>query len=739
VRSPVRTRLLDAPSTPLDRAAAPATVLLLVLLCGVLLVTGGVGPAQSGRIMLVVVVQALSGAALWRLARGASPSHTSELVGMGLALGTLTALLSAQLLIFTPLARIAWLLPTLAVVAVLAAPRARRRLRSGSVVPVNLDELGAVALGLGTGLVFVWSFWRQHPLRWDGWWRYYVDIPYHEALATSLATWGPGDNILAVGESVRYHWFVHAWAGMTTQASDAGSFVVVTRVLPLVALVGTICLIWAWSQRLSKLRSVPFLSVLVATLGMDVGSQLRPLSFLQNFTVSPSMGIAALWLLGASLVLTEHFAGRLSRPEPLLFLLAVGCVGGKVSNAAVLVVGAGVAALMSLVSGTGRRKLLIVDAAVITAAVALAYVAVLAGSKGNLGLGFGSSARTYSFLHHSGWIGLAIGTAAVALAIMAKWAGVALLHVSSETRHRPEVWFASGAAVTGLILMAVLGHPGASQLYFPMSASVVVTVVCGWGLGEALRILPNRTVLVCICVGVASGLLGLATRSGFVDARTALPQWLWLAPVAVWLPPIALVVVVMLHGKAVGRRGPPIIGASVAAWSLVAASLAVGSITLSDTVRMDPPAASAANASLAWTSAHRTALDWLREHSATHDIVASNRQCSAPRPGNRACTDSRWFLTAAISHRRMLIEGSEYAVDERPLPAWASERVNLSRRFVDQPSESDAQALWTAGVRWVVVDLASTKTRAWSPYARQELATATTVILQLNRPTTATG
>jgi hypothetical protein len=712
-----------------------ATLLLLLVLCGSVLAASGVDVLQVARILIVLVVQVATGAVLWRLARGASPSHTAELVGMGLALGTLTALLSAQVLLSSPLAGVAWLLPTVAVAAALAMPSVRGRFRSGSTTPVSLDEIGTVALGIGTGLMFVWSFWRQQPLHWHGWWRYYVDIPVHEARATSLATWGPKDNILVAGEPTRYHWFTYAWAGMTTNASDAGSFVVVTRIMPLVALVGTICLVWAWSRRLSKLRSVPLLAVLVATLGMDVGSQL-PFSYLTNFTVSPSMGVSALWLLGASMVLTEHLAGRLARPEPLLILLTVGCVGGKVSDAVVLVGGAGMAALMSLVLRSGWKRAWI-DLAVIVVAAAATFLVVIRGSEGNLGLEFGSSARTYSFLHDSGWTGLAIGTMAVALAIVAKWSGVAFLFARSKTRHRPEAWFAFGAAGTGLFLMTVLGHPGGGQLYFPMSASVVVTVICGWGLGTALRHLSTRTFLACVFVGVASGLAALASRSGFVTGRTAQEQWLWVAPLVVWLLTAALVAAVLVYRKVVGSRGVLVVGAAVAVWSLVAASLTFGSVTLTDTVRQGPPAAPAANSSLAWTSAHVKALVWLREHSATDDIVSTNRQCSAPQIGAAPCAQSRWFLTAAISHRRMLIEGSDYAVAAKPLPQWASERVALSRRFVDQPGETDAVALWTSGVRWVVVDLASTRTRTWSPYARRAFATATTVILSLNKPGTA--
>lgn len=386
--SSVRTRTLGHWLVPPGLGGTWATLLLLVVLCGSVLAASGVGVAQLSRILVVLVVQVATGAVLWRLARGSTSSHISELVGMGLALGTLTALLSAQVLLPTPLAGIAWLLPTVAVAASLAVPKVRRRLRSGSTVPVSADEAGTVALGIGIGVVFVWSFWQQHPLRWDGWWKYYVDIPYHEALATSLATWGPKGSIVAVGGADPLSLVRTCVGGHDDER--------LTRRLvrghhPDLAAGRACrhdCLTWAWSRRLSELRSVPFLAVLVVTLGMDVGRSQLPVAFLRNLTVSPSMAIAALWLLGAALVLTEHLAGRLTRPEPLLFLLAVGCVGGKVSDGVVLAGGVGVA-LVSLISRTNRKKVWI-DPAVVTVAVGAAFVVLIAGNEGNLVVELGS-------------------------------------------------------------------------------------------------------------------------------------------------------------------------------------------------------------------------------------------------------------------------------------------------------------------------------------------------------------
>jgi hypothetical protein len=81
----------------------------------------------------------------------------------------------------------------------------------------------------------------------------------------------------------------------------------------------------------------------------------------------------------------------------------------------------------------------------------------------------------------------------------------------------------------------------------------------------------------------------------------------------------------------------------------------------------------------------------------------------------------------------MYVEGADYAIAVHH-PAWVDQRVALSRRFVDAPTSRDARTLWAAGVRWVVVDLASTRTRSWASYARPAFTTATTEVLRLDRP-----
>ena len=705
------------PATPHRPPAAAVALgtLVVAVLVAALLVGSGVDAAQSARLAGVVAVQLATGAVLWLLARGPGAVPPVEAAGAGLALGTLASLLGAQLLLPVGLGRVGWLLPTAAVAVALAVPGVRRRLRTAEVRRPSGDELGAVLVATAVGLVFARSFWREHPLEWTGWWRYYTDIPHHEALSTSLATWGPGDGILAVGEPTRYHWFSHGWAGAVADAAGAAPFVTVTRVLPVVTVLGTACLAWAWARRLTDRRAAAWLAPLLVVLAADVATD-RELGFVQLFTISPSLGLPALWFLGAALVLTEHLHGRVRGGLLLLAVLAAGCMGGKTSYAAVLGAGVGLAALASLWLPRFRARAW-QALGVVALALAGTFAAVILGSTGNLEIAPGAVAAVYGVLPGASWTAVALGTGAFVLVVATKWAGVAALLADRRTAARPGVWFALGAGAGGLLLAAALGHPGSSQLYFPVSAGLAVAVVSAWGIAEGLHRVPRGWLAAAVLLGAAAATV----------ARTGVPGVPgWALPYLLWLAPLALAgaaLAARLRGRAVGAL----------AVCAVTAALVTGIVVVADTARRPAPAAPAAGSPLAWTADHADALRWLRENTPQDDVVVTNRQCSGERLGPGPCSDHRWFLTAALGQRRTYVEGAKY-VAEQPPPAWVLDRVQLSRRFVDAPTTADARVLWDAGVRWVVVDLASTRNRDWAPFAEPAYATATTEVLRLNRP-----
>jgi len=597
-----------------------------------------------------------------------------------------------------------------------------------------MQEVGSLVVGGVAVFVGILAFWRNVPLRWQGWWAYYTDVVYHEALATSVSTWGPQDNIFLAGEPVRYHWLVHAWAGMTTHATDAAPFVVTTRLIPLVATVGLLTLAWTWARRLSTRSNVPILAVGLTALAMDVGYVGETLTYPLS-PYSPTAGFSGMWLIAASLVITEHVAGRLRHPEFILGLLAFGCVGGRVSNAAVLLV-----ALTFMAIAVSRNRdvlsLVLRDLAAVVLGTGMGYTLLLFGAKGGaaanaLSLGLGGSARAFNYIvPPDSWPQILAGSVAVALSILAKWAGIGVLVATSTTRQRPEVWYFVGAGLAGIIAVIVLTHDGYSQLAFPMSASVLVVVASAWGLGEGLALLPEpKRFRLLSLAAVLAGALAIASSVVHHVGPELQRPWAVAAPVLVWAPILTLALVCRysrVMGPVSGRFGISIL----TIWALCVASVAAGVVTSIYALRTSPSYRAAPTAPNAWTQQHVAANTWLRTHTPQEDIVATNRLCSDARESPPNC-DARWFFTAAEGRRRMFIEGYGYAIGRRGLPQWAIERIVVSRRFANEPSEADSRTLIKAGVRWVYVDHASTTTRSWAPWGSTAFSNDVASIVRL--------
>ena len=258
----------------------------------------------------IVVVQAATGAFWWRVARGPSV-RVLEAAGMGLALGTAVATLSGVLLVGIAPAGWGWLLPTL--VTLVAAPFVIRRTpgllrtwRATAWRPALMALVVSAALGLASIAVNL----RNYPLQSSGVIStYHPDMPFFEAFSTSLARFGPGDSIFMAGAELRYHWFSYAWAGQLAESAGTGPFVVLTRILPVIALVGAVLIAVSWTQRLSRGFWAPTLAGVLIVFGGYVGASYGTIL---NFD-SPSQALTTMWMLGLCLALLAAISRRAAR------------------------------------------------------------------------------------------------------------------------------------------------------------------------------------------------------------------------------------------------------------------------------------------------------------------------------------------------------------------------------------------------------------------------------------------
>jgi hypothetical protein len=205
----------------------------------------GVPPITSVLLTLLVAWQTLGGFIVWRSIR----PHSSplEFFGMGIAIGTAMAALAGLLT-----STIGWgpwgsLLPTL---GALAFAYRTRRTHPTTTTPADRWELSAFLATLGIGLAVFFYALRSYPLTWTGTWTgYHPDMAFFEALANSLARFGAFESPFMSGGVVRYHWLSYAWTGQLSVITDAAPFVGITRVLPLVSLLGSAAIVAAWTRR----------------------------------------------------------------------------------------------------------------------------------------------------------------------------------------------------------------------------------------------------------------------------------------------------------------------------------------------------------------------------------------------------------------------------------------------------------------------------------------------------------
>ena len=97
------------------------------------------------------------------------------------------------------------------------------------------------------------------------------------------------------------------------------------------------------------------------------------------------------------------------------------------------------------------------------------------------------------------------------------------------------------------------------------------------------------------------------------------------------------------------------------------------------------------------TTSEREIGFWLKNNTPTYSLIASNHGI-----------DDTKFMLPIFSERRFLIQGARF-VGSIQSSEWVLSRVELTKNFAADPSESHTRALISAGVDYFVIDLRSSK------------------------------
>lgn len=696
----------------------------------------GVPPLTSLLLTLLVAWQALGGFIVWRSIR--PESSALELLGMGLAIGTAMAALAGLLT-----STVSWgpwgsLVPAAGAVSFAFLTRKKHQ------GPVAMGVRWEIPAYLATSIIGLGAFLyalRSYPLTWTGTWTgYHPDMAFFEALANSLARFGAFESPFMSGGVVRYHWLSYAWTGQLSVLTDAAPFVGITRVLPLVALLGSAAIVVAWTRRMSESTWTPFLAGALLTLSGFVGAVFGGILTLD----SPSQAMSTLWLLAFTVAVIHTFNSPTQRAHyPLISLLAASITVGKVSAAAPALAGV----LLAAVVLRARRTISTRHAATIVLASAiamgLAFAAFIAGAAGGGGLEIGSildrSSSQQGLNPLDGPRGVILGTLILVLAIIPRWAGVVQLIVDHTWRWRPETWVSLGMAASSLL--ALVAFNSFNELWFSVSASGPLAATSAVGVGLAVSTLqtrgrPSSALVITIAAGIAIATVTAiwwAWSTGASGGNLFVSTQRWLGPLigiatalfagallSIWATHhltsraiIAGIVILMVFTAVPGR----LLGAG----SNQIGVLDNGTRNEWFNVNREGRAKSLDTIiTTDWSGEQMEAAAWLRDNAKPTDLLATNLTLS---PFVAATTQLPTFISAIQYQYDYGTSEMRPEVLNRESDVWT---------FINDPSQESLRPLCEAGVRWIWVNPARTEQTDWSPLAQPVLEKPAVTVLTVD-------
>jgi hypothetical protein len=422
---------------------------------------------------------------------------------------------------------------------------------------------------------------------------------------------------------------------------------------------------------------------------------------------SPSQAMTTMWLLALLLAIALWVTDGHRWILPVVAALAVACTGGKASHGIVALGAVGLLALVGVVTRSPWWRRAVVGLAIVAIAVGTTYVVVLSGVAidRNVADDLAVKASTWQGLDpFVGAVGVALGTFALLLAVLARLAGLGWLMATPTGRQQADSWLAVGGLVVGVAAMLVLRQE-INELWFVLAASAPGAVLSAVGVGAALARVARlerrgplrRSLAWAAVIAIPSTAACLVLSWNWPQDRS----WLnWLAPISVWVvAPAAAAIVVIALG-----RGPRRV--------LAGTALAVAAITLT---------AIGTRVSSAWTISRPVTTEaGSRPVESTTpgtgpagmayaDAVAAGEWLTGRTDAVVATGDPASSLVPALSGRQMFLAGERYQVGLGPA---SEEQVVLaravqSRAFATAPSATTAGPLCEAGVDYVWLEPAA--------------------------------
>ncbi|MEU0264570.1 hypothetical protein [Nocardioides sp. NPDC006303] len=680
------------------------------------------------------------GTVVWRAVAKPGPSLGNDLI-LGTILGLVLEAPLYVLLRLFDLTQLIYGYPVAVLAGVLVVLWRRRRVGPVVIGRASLWSWAGAAVAFVQILLVTNQMWSYRPI--DALRAPYVDEPFHLAIAGDLLHHFPAQMPWVEGTPLFYHWLVYVHLASAATVTHIELIVLMRSLsialLVLLAVGGA----YAAATRLTGRKWPGFVAALVFATGATPDffgwtslvspAQLAFDSVTRAF-YSPTHAFVmplqmVLMVLVVEMIRRERWQWR---PWLLTVVVMVAVAGAKSSALPTIIAGLLLALVVSAV--LRRKRMAGILGALLGSAVAVFLVAqqlFYGGGTRATGIDLnGSTVQRLGILMLpegetlpgsaplSIWVTFTVGFVLVAVPV--------IIGLVRGGWRRPELLFLAGTWAAGAGAMMVLSHPALSQAYFLLGASGFIAVVMAVSLSEIIPVDLSWRDGVRIVGCAALGCLALVAvrllvgddmpEDGSVFTSTLLTQLV----IGLLVLAVALAVVLVYAKRSTIAALPAVVvlmlGVVLAGAPQTIALATVGPALprAPDTDIIGPGGVAAAR--------------FVREHSQTDDLIATNAHCiGLPVPD----CDRRNFWIAAYAERRVLVEGWAYIDplvvglpstdlnNSAYLPFWDPELLEANDAAIRRPSPATLGTLRDEHeVDWLVVDR---RYRADLPGLRREL------------------
>jgi hypothetical protein len=701
---------------------------LLATLVGCVLAahTGHVAPLDVARFLIYLIGWiALPGTLIWRILGAArAPRPLGEDIAIGVLVGYVVEfpVYLACLALGHPHLYVAW--PVVAVAASLIRPLRRGAWRRPG---ARLGLTWSWLVSGGAVYLLAWTaktIWSTGPATTASLSSPYVDESYHLSLATSLKHFFPPQLTYVDDVPMRYHWLSHLHVAASSWASGVEPAVLMhTLAIPVAVIAACIGLAFV----AARLTQAPWCGVLILAAllispanftGWNDGLASRDLTterlLVHRIVDSPSAGFVNVSLVLGLLLVVELLRGTtrgwaIIALTCLTMLAMVGAKSASLPTFAAGLLGAAV------IAGITRSRHWRITVGLLTLSIVCFLVAVQTFFRDSQQ---GTSVDPLHLLSQDGTMtGFALALSSLRLlGLMSTAAGMFLLIRRGGWRRTDHV-FLIGVCASGIGAALTFGQGGLSEYYFAYVVFIPILLASVMGVHRAVAGLSTESrARLLLPVGTA---LGVAWFGGMMVIWWGHPLALSrMSPIerqalgtAV---PMATVIAIVCAGAAVGWWLSRRHRARVAGILVVAACAGIGlAPTTAAVYHLAHQPAPAARPHLIGAGGI-TAARWLRHHSDTDDLVATNAHCA--QPGVPPCSTLTMWM-AAYSERHFLVSGWAYVIwtvlgiknppataGSASGPFWNPSLLRLNDDAFFHPSKASVRALQRRGVRWLFVD-----------------------------------